>query len=547
MTRPAPRHLTVSLVRGSIVSVPARAIVLGVFSNVDPDGAAGAVDAAAGGLIRSVVVERTFSANAGAVSLLPVSRTSLCTEFVVLAGLGDFNRFSTDVLTLSFASVVRTLMKTGIDDWATVLVGTGSGLSVRESLDAVLAGVVKGGLGASLISTLGHLKICELGEPRYKTMAKAAPGASRRISAKHPITIDLRRSVAPASPAPAAPHARSVYLLAQQESDDRDRINISCLSSGPRAAIAEEQVTASIGDLVDDVGRHALAADTRKLAAVARTFSKLVFSKATIASLEQAGRCHLVVVHDSATANIPWELLPLPAWTPALGAGVSRRFLTTSEHAARFAETRRRDDRLNILVVADPSEDLPSAQREANRLLKLAQHLDNLFVEVIRGRAATKRQVLEAIGSGRCDVLHFAGHGQFEAKGGRPAGLQCSNGVVSARDLSRMTHLPSVVFLNACETGLVAPGDGGPRFASVAERFLNSGVANCIGTMWPVADKSAAVFAGRFYRTLLDGHTISAAIVAARRAVKAAGGRRAFDWANYVHYGSPDFQVKLPE
>lgn len=544
MRRATARHLTVSLVHGSIVAVPARAIVLGVFSNVDPNGAARAVDAAAGGLIRNVVVERTFSANAGAVSLLPVSRTSLCTEFVVLAGLGEFNRFSKDVLTLSFASVVRTLMKTGIDDWATVLVGTGSGLSVRDSFDAVLAGVVKGGLGASLTATLGHLKVCELGNGRYRTMAKAAPGVARRIGSKHAVTIDLRRSAVDASAAPAAPHSPAVYLLAQQEGDDRDRINISCLSSGPRAAIAEERITVAVGDLIGEVGRQAAAADAKALSAVARKFSRVLFSKATTASLEQSGRCHLVVVHDSATANIPWELLPLGSWTPALGAGMSRRFLTTSDHAARFAETRRRDDRLNILVVADPSGDLPSARAEADRFLKLAKQLGNLFVEVIRGPAATRQRVLEAIGSGRCDVLHFAGHGRFEAQGGRPAGLQCSNGVVSARDLSRMTHLPSVVFLNACETVLVATGGSTQRFASVAETFLNSGVANCIGTMWPVGDKPAAVFAARFYRTLLDGHSISAAMVSARKAVKGAGGRRAFDWANYVHYGNPDFQVK---
>lgn len=542
MTRAAPRHLTVNLVHGSIVSVPTRAIVLGVFSNVDPNGAAGAVDAAAAGLIRSVVVERTFPASAGAVSLLPVSRTSLCTEFVVLAGLGDFNRFSTDVLTLSFAGVVRMLMMTGIDDWATVLVGAGSGLSVRDSLDAVVTGVVKGGLGASSTATLGHLKLCELGDGRFRTMAKAATRVCRGISSKHPVTIDLRRSTVEPVAAPAAPtHAPAVYLLAQR--DDRARVGIACLTSGPHAAIADEQVKVDVGELIEEVGRLVLTAQGRSLTAVARKFSSRLFSKATIRSLEQSGRHHLVVVHDSATANVPWELLPLGSWTPALAAGMSRRFLTTSAHAARFAETRRRDDRLNILVVADPTGDLPSARAEADRFVKLARQLPDLFVEVIRGAAATKRRVLDAIGSGRCDVVHFAGHGRFAAEAGRSAGLQCSNGIVAAPDLSRMTHLPSVVFLNACESGLVAPG-GAQRVATVAEAFLNAGVANCIGTMWPVGDEPAAVFSARFYRELLDGHSISAAMVVARKAVKALAGRRSFDWANYVHYGNPDFQVK---
>jgi len=80
------------------------------------------------------------------------------------------------------------------------------------------------------------------------------------------------------------------------------------------------------------------------------------------------------------------------------------------------------------------------------------------------------------------------------------------------------------------------------QYLAAAEAFLRGGIANYIGTYWPVGDAAAATFAMRFYERLVAGQSIGAAIQAGRGAVKASG---SIDWADYVHYGTQDFALKL--
>lgn len=75
----------------------------------------------------------------------------------------------------------------------------------------------------------------------------------------------------------------------------------------------------------------------------------------------------------------------------------------------------------------------------------------------------------------------------------------------------------------------------------MAEAFLSGGVANFLGTHWPVGDEAAFAFSGRFYGRLLAGATLGEAVLAARRLVFAQG---SIDWADYVHYGAPAFRLR---
>ena len=81
-------------------------------------------------------------------------------------------------------------------------------------------------------------------------------------------------------------------------------------------------------------------------------------------------------------------------------------------------------------------------------------------------------------------------------------------------------------------------------WAGFAEAFLRGGVANFIGTWWPVSDSAAAAFAAALYRDLAKGESIGDALGAARGAVRALPSA---DWANYLHYGSYDFTLKAPQ
>jgi CHAT domain-containing protein len=81
------------------------------------------------------------------------------------------------------------------------------------------------------------------------------------------------------------------------------------------------------------------------------------------------------------------------------------------------------------------------------------------------------------------------------------------------------------------------------RSSSLAEAFLDGGVANFIGTHWPVGDDAALAFSTAFYQQLLDGRPLGSAMLAARRRVFEFG---SIDWADYVHYGNPAFRFANP-
>jgi hypothetical protein len=120
--------------------------------------------------------------------------------------------------------------------------------------------------------------------------------------------------------------------------------------------------------------------------------------------------------------------------------------------------------------------------------------------------------------------------------------------VLRGADLDGLANLPSLVFFNACEAArvrkprrpLAARLLASRRSSSVAESFLGNGVANFLGTHWPVGDQAALVFSTNFYRNVLDGALLGDCVLAARRHVLELG---SIDWADYVLYGNADFTV----
>jgi CHAT domain-containing protein len=158
--------------------------------------------------------------------------------------------------------------------------------------------------------------------------------------------------------------------------------------------------------------------------------------------------------------------------------------------------------------------------------------------------------------SGAYDILHYAGHAFFDPVHIARSGLLCKDGPLSGAELTELRALPSLVFFNACESGRVRKpqqkGDGAhfassvreriERSAGLAEAFLRGGVANYLGTYWPVGDASAKEFASEFYTCLTAGETLATATHTGRQKVNAIASP---DWADYLFYGSLDFRVKV--
>ncbi|MGI9247187.1 MAG: M17 family peptidase N-terminal domain-containing protein, partial [Steroidobacteraceae bacterium] len=119
----ARRTVELRLVQGSLAEANARALVLGVFRNVDPAGAAAAVDSALDGAVRDFTLRRLFDARVGQVFVLPVAPGRLLAEMVVFAGLGEFDDFGAEAVAIVTGEIVRTLARAGVEDLATVTLG----------------------------------------------------------------------------------------------------------------------------------------------------------------------------------------------------------------------------------------------------------------------------------------------------------------------------------------------------------------------------------------------------------------------------------------
>jgi CHAT domain-containing protein len=101
--------------------------------------------------------------------------------------------------------------------------------------------------------------------------------------------------------------------------------------------------------------------------------------------------------------------------------------------------------------------------------------------------------------------------------------------------LERFRSAAPLVFMNACRTGGEAPLY--TRLAGWAHSFLAAGVGAFVGSLWEVRDGTARQFAEQFYRALLEGQDLGAALSIARESVRDEAGDPT--WLAYAFYGDP--------
>ena len=278
---------------------------------------------------------------------------------------------------------------------------------------------------------------------------------------------------------------------------------------------------------------------------------------------------------DRRTAAVPWELAsgdtgPARAGTTlGLQAEVSRQLRT--EYSPPPVPAVPAGTAIRVLVVGDPGDpraghDLPGARREALAVHDLLAGRDgkgvSVQVELLLGppgegnggeagaRPASRYEVIRLLRSTAYDIVHFCGHGAFEADDpGRRAGWVFADGLLTARQLELVYRPPRLVVANACHSGRLSRAGGGPSDRSPVDRqllpalvdeLLHQGVRDHIGAAWEVDDEAAITFATTLYDCLLGGDAVGAtlgeAVLAARRAVAELGEP---SWAAYQHYGYP--------
>jgi len=286
----------------------------------------------------------------------------------------------------------------------------------------------------------------------------------------------------------------------------------------------------------------------------------------------------LVCELDRYTARLPWELISLrvrPEGTsePLAFEKPFARQLRTAYSPAPAAAPEARG--LRVLVIGDPGDartddNLPGARHEA---LEVYRFLLERGVDVkarigapsaprgpeLRGiEPASRLEVLELLLSGRFDVVHYCGHGDFDAEHPDEAGWVFEGGLLTAREIERIERPLRLIVANACLSGRVseriAGGDECPRrgddaglVPTLADEFFKRGVRDYVGTAWEVNDDGAILFAQTLYGELLGegpGLNLGDALLEARKKLWTHKAKYDALWAAYQHYGDPGARLK---
>ncbi len=151
------------------------------------------------------------------------------------------------------------------------------------------------------------------------------------------------------------------------------------------------------------------------------------------------------------------------------------------------------------LVVANPSQDLPAALREADAVAAaLRRGQPAMTRRLLRGQEASAGEVGRSLAA--ADLFHYAGHGVFSGSGGWESVLPLAAGTrLTLGDLLALPRVPRQVVLSGCDTGksgAEAPIEG----LGLAHAFLLAGSREVIAATRPVGDRAALGLFAELYR-----------------------------------------------
>lgn len=583
-----PVPLEISTRLSDITEIKAPLVAVGHFRGVRPTNAIGAIDAKLGGWISRAVRQGMIAGTLGETFYVPTAGR-LGADAVVVAGMGDFGRFTAPDLRLMMSNVAQGASALGFDSVATVLVGAGDGnlnreIALREIIDGFANGLAQLGADQGQPAKLTRIVFVERSVDKFfdlnekiAELVESGSLTSARLQYKKPTPAELKRARAAGTrqgvrdrgrrgtAAPAA--VQEVRLTIESHPERVGTYRFSALSQKAVVPVRDVEVHQHFAL---EAARALREADTRD---EQEKYGRLLYDYLVphdfFDLIDSNQPLRLIV--DRSTAAFPWEMACYPPRSGAaalrwLGTDMklSRQFRTTLSQAPGISPPL--NDRLRVLIIADPAPErelqLKGARMEGRKVAELFKAANGHDF----GGGPLKIEVVERIGSGECDpieilallltgdfdIVHYAGHGDYDAADPDSTGwIFGESTVLTARDIFRARQVPRLVFANACFSGVLqagrafAPDELSKGLATIAQAFFERGVPNYIGAGWPVDDVQALSMAEVFYSSLLARASVGDALAAARGAVFAE--QVESTWGAYQHYGNPqDHLVRSP-
>jgi pimeloyl-ACP methyl ester carboxylesterase len=553
------RRLILTLAHGDVTLVETRVVVAGVYQNVQLGGAIGAINDRLSGIIDDLIHRRMFEAKAGQVFLLPTPGRAVGADMVMLTGLGQFDKLDDSMHSFVASNVIRTLLQAKIQEFSTVVFGT------TVNPEKAFANIVRGFLEALEEADPKHrfqrITFCNVDHEQHLSFHEMLKShAMRGYFGQTEIIIETEQ-LAKEPPPARGPGAKNPSVRAQsyltvrgqtrklQEDSEETETNLefSLLSSTGKATIISDQLTLDT-DRIDTIIRQT-AQPSFSVDRLGTDIVKTLLPQSIRVALDspEMANVGLTIINNAIGSRVPWETMKLSSGFPALRGGISRRLETNGLNISKWLERRKQDKTLRMLLVINPTEDLDGAKEEGVIIKKNLGGTEGIVIDSLEGQQATKSELLKRFSSGDYDVIHYAGHAMFDPSAPEQSGILASDGKVTGAMLSELAAAPTLVFFNACESGRVrkTPAELARerilKTTSFAEAFLANGIPQMIGTFWPVGDQAATIFAKTFYSEVMKGAAIGTALLLARNAIEKNGDK---DWADYIHYGDPNFSIK---
>lgn len=522
----AKGKLEIELVRGSIDQArDLQLLAIGTFDNLPLGGAGAALDHALAGA-------PTRARSQGA-SLVQLQSDKLDAEWLQMASLGELGDLENlgELITTASRETAEIVLRHGFAKLGLVAFGG----TVIDDVKSLTAAMVEG-----LAELAGHSTISwfEFDKVRFAEL-RSALGDDQRVK----LTTRVLDEALPAKATVIAP--QELVVQVRLEFDELIATASPPSGTGVARTCRSPLTSQEIDQLTHGSGPRGRA--TPSLSALETRgpqLAELLFKDAAAELLAHCRDAKVVFIHDVKSSRLPFEMLSAKpageqaALRPATTAGICRRLSVENIGFQQLVSTPPRASKLRILLVVNPTEDLPGAESEGKMVAQILEQADAIDVTRLWRAEATKDAMRNALA--KADVLHYSGHAFFDGPGDNENGLILADGALTLKEITANKLGIRMAFVNACEAGRVRGRSGPEAPAAFAEFFLYAGTEAFLGTYWEVADAAAAKFASGVYRRLADGQRLDDAVRESRAALLEA---KQPDWANYLLYGDGRFQL----
>ncbi len=234
-------------------------------------------------------------------------------------------------------------------------------------------------------------------------------------------------------------------------------------------------------------------------------------------------------------ASLPWELITKEGSNVPLVLS-KQTVLVRSLSVPQPTEPAPFEPPLRILVVSANPKDTQrlDLSEERERIQRTWGKLPGVRVEFA---GPTYDSVREYLAGEDPHVVHFMGHGEFDAERGGTLLFEDENGNADFVGGDRLQILFSdetrlqLVFLNACKTAADRNSESLDPFAGVAASLIQIGVTAVVAMQFPISDDAAVKFSDTFYKHIAAGDPVDTAVAHARRALY---GAKKTEWVTPV-------------